>query len=264
MPHQHPVIIERHEIGALRSLRLLAPEIAIAAQPGQYVLAACKPPTSYDPMLRRAIFVAGANPHAGTIDLLVQPDDRGNAWLCEQLVGVRLDLLGPQGRPFKLDPRTRNLLLAGTGTALPALLFLAQRAAAKGIAGVLFAAAADSAYLPPAFLLPPEFEYQSSADGPASLMDMLAVPSIGHSLFNTPIAWADQICFALSEDLLASTAAAVRNGRMRWERGFAFVVVDGRMPCGIGICQSCLITTHKGLRTRCKDGPVFDLRELAS
>ncbi|EFO79275.1 hypothetical protein OSCT_2856 [Oscillochloris trichoides DG-6] len=263
MPHHNPVIIEHHVIGDLHLLRLLAPEIAIAAQPGQYVLASGKHATSHDPLLRRALFIAGANPREGTLDLLVQPDERGKVWICDQQVGAHLDLLGPQGRAFRLDPRTRNLLLAGTGTALPALLFLAHQAASKGIAGVLFAAASAADLLPPAFLLPPEFEYQSSADGAASLIDLLAAPKIGQSLFNTPIAWADQICFALSENLIAPAAAAVRNGRMRWERGFAFAAVDGRMPCGIGICNACLITTHKGLRTRCKDGPVFDLRDLA-
>ncbi len=263
MPHQNPAIIERHEIGALRHLRILAPEIAIAAQPGQYLLATCRSSASHDPLLRRAIFVAGADPREGSIDLIVHPDERGTAWICDQLVGAHIDLFGPQGQPFRLDGRTRNLVLAGTGATLPALIFLAQRAAAKGIAGVLFASASDSSLLPPAFLLPPEFEYQSSADGAASLIDMLGAPSIGQSLFNTPIAWADQICFGLPEQLTAPAATAVRNGRMRWQRGFALVAVDGSIPCGIGICNACLISTRKGLQTRCKDGPVFDLRDLA-
>ncbi|MGB9632969.1 MAG: hypothetical protein ACPL8I_06560 [Chloroflexaceae bacterium] len=34
------------------------------------------------------------------------------------------------------------------------------------------------------------------------------------------------------------------------------------MPCGVGACQGCLVETRDGARLGCKDGPVFDLRDL--
>ncbi|MBX0328751.1 hypothetical protein K2Z83_13810 [Oscillochloris sp. ZM17-4] len=262
MPYHEPVIIERRELGALRHLTLLSPELARAARPGHYALARCAPPESADPLLRRYLFFAGADPAAGTAELLIDPDERGLAWLAAQPAGARLDLLGPLGAPFTLDGRTRNLLLAGAGPALPALIFLARAAAAGGIAGVLLAAAQGAERLPPPFLLPPDLEYQSSADGPASLIGLLGAPSPGGAIFDSPIAWADQICLALAEDLIAPAADAVRAGRMRWGRGFAQAALAGPTPCGVGTCQSCLVDTRDGLRARCKDGPVFDLRDL--
>ncbi|MEI7646630.1 MAG: hypothetical protein WCJ55_20345 [Chloroflexales bacterium] len=262
MPYHEPTIIARRELGALCQLTLRAPELARAARPGQYVLARCAPPGSADPLLRRAAFLAGADLAAGTVDLLLDPSERGLIWLADQRVGTWLDLFGPLGTPFVLDRRTRNLLLAGAGPALPALIFLARVAAADGVAAVLLAAASGPDRLPPPFLLPSDAEYQSSAVGPAALADLLGAPAPGRSLFASPIAWADQICLALTADLVTPAADAVRAGRMRWGRGFAQAALAGPTPCGVGTCQSCLIDTRTGLRTRCKDGPVFDLRDL--
>jgi dihydroorotate dehydrogenase electron transfer subunit len=262
MPYHDPIITERHERGVLCQLSVRAPELARAARPGHYVLAHCAPPGSADPLLRRAIFLAGADPADGTIELLIDSSERGLAWLADQPVGAQLDLFGPLGTPFTLDGRTRNLLLAGAGSALPALIFLARVAVANGVAGLLLAAADSPDYLPPPFLLPPDLEYQSNADGPAALIGLLGAPAPVATLFASPIAWADQICFALTADLVTPAADAVRAGRIRWGRGFAQAAIAGPTPCGVGTCQSCLIDTREGLRTRCKDGPVFDLREL--
>jgi dihydroorotate dehydrogenase electron transfer subunit len=76
------------------------------------------------------------------------------------------------------------------------------------------------------------------------------------------VQWADQICAGLPEEQLRPLADAVRAGRMRWQPGFAQVALAGAMPCGVGSCLACLVETRDGWRTRCKDGPVFDLRAL--
>jgi dihydroorotate dehydrogenase electron transfer subunit len=264
MPYHEPTIIERRELGALALLRLHGPELARAARPGQAVLARCAPPGASDPLLRRPLFLAGADPAAGTVELLVAAEERGLAWLAAQPPGARLDLFGPVGGGFALDARTRHLLLAGAGPALPALIFLARQAVARQAAVVLLAAAPAAGLLPPPFLLPPDVEYQTSADGEAALPALLhtgpraPIPALAGSL----VAWADQVCLALTEPLAAPLAEAVRAGRMRWERGFALAALAGPMPCGVGSCQACLCETRDGPRTRCKDGPTFDLRDL--
>jgi dihydroorotate dehydrogenase electron transfer subunit len=262
MAYHEPVILEQHSLGALCLLRLHAPELARAARAGQAILVRCAPPGSADPLLRRPLFLAGADSSAGTLDLLFAPAERGLAWLAAQSPGARLDLYGPLGIGFTLDQRTRNLLLAGAGAALPALIFLARNAIARNLAVVLLAAATPE-LLPPPYLLPPAVEYQTAADsdGLLSLLAPTARSSLP-ALSGSPIAWADQVCLALNTELVAPTAAAVRTARLRWERGFALVALAGPMPCGFGACLSCPVETRDGARLRCKDGPVFDLREL--
>lgn len=255
MPYYEPTVVERIELGALTLLTLASPELAHAARPGHYVLARCAPPASADPLLRRPLFLAAADPGAGTVQLLIERGERGLDWLAAQPTGAWLDLFGPLGTTFNLDGRSRNLLLAGSGPALPALIFLARSLVGRDVAVVLLAAAAADLRLPPPFLLPADVEYQSSAAAAAGLLELLKVSP-------SPLQWADQLCLALEEAQIADIANLVRAARLRWERGYAQVALSGSMPCGSGACQSCLIETRNGLRTRCKDGPVFDLREL--
>jgi dihydroorotate dehydrogenase electron transfer subunit len=252
MPYHEPVVLERRVAGALALLTLHAPELARAARPGQAALVRCAPPASADPLLRRPLFLAGADGAAGSVELLVAPEERGLAWLAAQPVGARLDLYGPVGAGFAIDGRTRNLLLAGQGQGLPALVALSRSAAARGIAVVLLASAAAPDLLPPPLLLPPDVEYQTSDGGDGGLPALLA----------GALGWADQLCLAIDGELLAPVSAAVRAGKLRWERDFAQAIVAGPMPCGLGTCLSCHLETRDGPRLRCKDGPVFDLREL--
>ena len=41
-----------------------------------------------------------------------------------------------------------------------------------------------------------------------------------------------------------------------------FVSLEKHMACGVGACQGCTIPTRSGNKRVCKDGPVFDAREI--
>jgi dihydroorotate dehydrogenase electron transfer subunit len=259
-----PAIIEQRAFGKLYWLTLQSPELASGARPGQYLLLRCAAPQSYDPLLRRTLFVAGADRANGVVSLLYAPDERGTAWLAQRSGGEQIDIFGPLGTPFNLDNRTRSLLLIGAGPGLGALFFLAHEAVARDCTVVLLAAAAND-LLPPPFLLPPDVEYQASPDGEDSALELLEVrntDSSASAALQSPISWADQLCAALPSALFITLADRIRSTKLRWQNGFAQALLADGMPCGIGVCQSCLVETRHGLRTRCKDGPVFDLREL--
>ena len=42
----------------------------------------------------------------------------------------------------------------------------------------------------------------------------------------------------------------------------AQVSLDEYMACGIGACLGCAVKTKDGYKMICKDGPVFDSREV--
>lgn len=266
----------------LRWLTLDAPDLARGARAGQYLLVRCAEPDADDPLLRRPLFVAAAEPALGQIALLFAPNDRGLAWLARGRPGDVLDVLGPFGRPFALGPRTRTLLCVGAGPGLAALLLLARAAAAQQVAVTLLAGAGAADELPPAYLLPGEVEYQTIA---GAATDLLAsqpsaaantpdeqrasekrrretpAPAAPASL--PPIAWADQVCAALPSGQLPYLANAIRAARLRWEPGFASALLEGPLICGVGACGACPVELRRGIRLLCSDGPVFDLRDLA-
>jgi dihydroorotate dehydrogenase electron transfer subunit len=77
------------------------------------------------------------------------------------------------------------------------------------------------------------------------------------------MSWADQVCAALPLDQLPALRDAIRAVKFRWERGFASVLLEGPLVCGVGACGVCAVEIRKGVRMLCSDGPVFDLRDLS-
>jgi dihydroorotate dehydrogenase electron transfer subunit len=288
MAQQRQLVIadQRDVTPRLCWLTLHAPDLARGAQAGQYLLVRCAEQGSYDPLLRRPLFIAAAEPALGQIGLLYEPSERGLVWLSRGRAGDTLDVIGPLGRPFALEARTRNLLLVGSGPGLAALMLLARVGAARGTV-TLIAGADDPERLPPPFLLPGEVEYQTIVGAATELLagqpsragleedkeprsqggrlklkrdSSSQSPSLPVSL--PPIAWADQIFAALpSEQLLALRDSIVRV-KYRWERGFACALLEGPLVCGVGACGVCAVDMRRGTRLLCADGPVFDLRDV--
>jgi dihydroorotate dehydrogenase electron transfer subunit len=255
---------QRSVTARLRWLTLHTPELARAARAGQYLLVRCAEQGSYDPLLRRPLFIAAAEPALGQIGLLYEPSERGLLWLSRGRAGDTLDVLGPLGHPFELEGRTRNLLLVGAGPGLAALLLLARQGAAGG-AVTLIAGASESDRLPPPFLLPGEVEYQT-VPGLQIADFRLQIEASGaqSAIYNlqSAITWADQICAALPSDQLLALREAIKRVKYRWERGFASALLEGPLVCGVGACGVCTIEMRRGTRMLCSDGPVFDLRDV--
>jgi len=69
-------------------------------------------------------------------------------------------------------------------------------------------------------------------------------------------------------------AYEIQQRRYRLEAGFAQVLVDADLMCGVGACLACVVPTAGGGFTRacvhgrftraCVHGPVLDLTRLAS
>ena len=266
MAQQRQLVIadQRDVTPRLRWLTLHAPDLARGAQAGQYLLARCAEQGSYDPLLRRPLFIAAAEPALGQIGLLYEPSERGLRWLSHGRTGDTLDVIGPLGHPFGLDARTRNLLLVGSGPGLAALMLLARAGAARGTV-TLIAGADDADRLPPPFLLPGEVEYQTVpglqiADFKLQIEGSRAQSAIYN--LQSAISWADQIFAALPTDQLLALRDVIGRVKFRWERGFASALLEGPLVCGVGACGVCAVPMRRGTRLLCADGPVFDLRDV--
>jgi dihydroorotate dehydrogenase electron transfer subunit len=237
-------------------------------------------------LLRRPLFIAAAEPALGQIGLLYEPSERGLVWLSRGRAGDTLDVIGPLGRPFALDARTRNLLLVGSGPGLAALLLLARAGAARGSV-TLIAGADDSERLPPPFLLPGEVEYQTIVGAATELLAGQSAQAVAEAdketrrqgnrskpkrdpvsqspnlpVSQSPIAWADQIFAALPSEQLLALRESIGRVKYRWERGFAGALLEGPIVCGVGACGVCAVELRRGTRLLCADGPVFDLRDV--
>lgn len=249
-----PVSAARRVAPGVSLLDIIAPEIALRAQPGQFVMARCS--DGDDPHLRRPLPLFGINPPE--VSLLIRAG-AAHRWLARQSAGQSINLLGPFGRGFTLLPGARRLLLVAEGIGVAALAALASRASAQGIAVTLLAGAPSAGTALPASLLSPEVEYRvATADGSLGQRGNVAL------LLPDVIQWADQVCAAGSPALYHALAGAIARYRLLVDREFAQVWMLGTAGCGMGLCQACAVQTRHGTVLSCREGPVFSLKEVES
>jgi dihydroorotate dehydrogenase electron transfer subunit len=249
------VIANKEVRPAARLIEMHAPQLAQAMQAGQYCMLRCSPIQVSDPLLRRPLFIHSVQRDSGICTLLVHVRGRGTAWLAAQRAGSILDLLGPMGHGWSIRPTGRNLLLVSEGTMIAGLTYLAQTALERELAVTLVAAyESEDAVYPPA-LLPPEVEYHIvTKDG-----------SIGQhgdvqSVLGTYLPWADAAYLCVAPATAVAVYAHFERLRLKH---FAQGAVWRPLVCGHGVCLTCTVETRSGPKLVCRDGPIFDLREIA-
>jgi dihydroorotate dehydrogenase electron transfer subunit len=259
-----------------------APHVASGARAGQFVHLRDPDPTTE--LLRRSVPLNTADPSTGIVTLHVRtPRSRfGDPSPVGRLrAGDRVGLVGPFGRPFEVDPRSRHLLLIAAGLGVAALRMLADEAVRDGRQVTLLFGAPAARDVYPSSLLPDEVEYVvATADG-----------SLGHhgpvtDLVPAYEAWADQAFAAGPRTLLAELArhAAGRRERMgvanlgrkrgggrpepmgsatARRKAFLQVALDQPVGCAAATCLGCAVLGAGGVPLRtCREGPVFSAPEL--
>jgi NAD(P)H-flavin reductase len=243
-------VVGRRPVAAYVELTLDAPEIAAAAEPGQFVAFAVGGPLSAA-LLRRSIAIAETTDWR--VAVVVAPHGAGSTWLAGLRPGDRVDVVGPLGRPFPLPEPGVPALLVGGGYGAAALVGLAARLAGRGsqVAAVAGAASADRL---------------CSVDELSAMCATVAVTTDDGSAGRRGL-----VTLAV-EELIGDAGVVYACGPMPMLRAVAetatargipsYVAVEEAMACGIGVCMTCVLpVVGADGRTRfsrsCTEGPVF-------
>jgi dihydroorotate dehydrogenase electron transfer subunit len=233
-------------------------------------------------VLRRPFSLNTTDPATGIVTIHFRVIGRGTDWFTRLRPGDRIDLLGPLGRPFEVDPRSQHLLLVAGGLGIAGVRMLADEAIRAGRQVTLLFGAASAREVYPSTLLPDEVEYIVATDD----------GSLGHSGFVTELvpdyeAWADQAFACGPASMLGALAqlAAGRRGRLgvaklgrrrgggrtdpigspaARRKAFLQVSMEQNMGCAVGACLGCVVMSTTGTPQRvCREGPVFAADEIA-
>lgn len=234
-------------------LEVLAPEIAQKAQPGQFVHVRCSPNLS--PLLRRPLSLHGIQRESGKIALLYQVKGAGTQILAQKRPGEALDILGPLGRGFTLDPKAQNILIVGGGLGVAPLLPLAEFLQEKQQAPTVILGFNTSSQV----LRLREFEavsqklYVTTVDGSAGEKGLVTVP-LKRELEEKHY---DLIYACGPEPMLKTVAELATSLNIKCQ-----VSLETFMACGIGACFGCTCKTQRAGQEEyarvCVEGPVFD------
>src|SRR3984885_7873401 len=103
-----------------------------AAVPGQFFQLLCPHTESAQPFLRRPMSLYGADPERRQVEFLYKVTGAGTLGLSTLKAGNGIDIMGPLGVGFTLDPKLRHIVAIGRGAGLATLAPLAQAAKANG------------------------------------------------------------------------------------------------------------------------------------
>jgi dihydroorotate dehydrogenase electron transfer subunit len=105
---------------------------AAAASPGQFFQLLCPQPVGEAPFLRRPMSLYGADRDKRQVEFLYKVTGAGTRGLDTLRPGDRLDILGPLGVGFALNPAWRHIVAVGRGAGLATLAPLANAAKTNG------------------------------------------------------------------------------------------------------------------------------------
>ena len=133
-----------------------APLLARGSQAGQFVHV--RTPDYSGLVLRRPFSINTVDRAAGQMSIHFRLAGVGTAWLARMQPGQKVEMLGPLGRGFEVDPRSHHLLLVAGGLGMAGLRALADEQVAAGRQVVLLFGAATARDVYPSSLLPEEIE----------------------------------------------------------------------------------------------------------
>jgi dihydroorotate dehydrogenase electron transfer subunit len=231
---------------------------AIDARSGQFFQLLCPQPAGEQPYLRRPMSLYRVDPQAGIVEFLYKIAGAGTRGLAMLQPGDRLDILGPLGVGFSLDPAWKHIVAVGRGAGLATLAPLAKAARAKGI----HVTAILSARRPDLVLSVELFESQGATVVPVTDTEGTSGPAHVERILRGLIA--DKRCDAFF------TCGSSRLMRVQQRLAIEFglpgqVAMEQQMACGIGLCYCCVrdfnVNGEIVHRRVCWDGPVFDILE---
>ena len=252
-------VLSNAEVNAeYRHLVVGCSEVSSRAVPGQFFQLLCPATGDEQPFLRRPMSLYGADPQRQQVEFLYKVAGAGTRGLASLRPGDLLDIMGPLGAGFALNPSMRHIVAIGRGAGLATLAPLAKAARANGtqVTAIL------SARRPELLVSVDLFRDQDadvialtdseSTSGPANLERIL------RGLI------ADGKCDAF----FTCGSSRLLRVQQRLAREFGIpgqVAMEQQMACGLGLCFCCVRDFNVGgeivHRRVCWDGPVFDMME---
>lgn len=241
-----------------RRLVVATGPLAASAAPGQFFQLLCPAAPGNAPFFRRPMSVYGADPARQQVEFLYKVVGAGTKGLADLTTGQTLDIMGPLGHGFTLDPAWMHIVAVGRGAGLATLAPLAQaaRQAGIGVTAILSARRPD--------LVVSDALFRSHGATVLTVTDAEGTSGPAHveALLRTLIA--QDRCGAF---FTCGSARLLRvQQRLAQEFGLpGQVALEQQMACGLGMCFCCVRDfnvrgeiLHKRV---CWDGPVFDLQE---
>jgi dihydroorotate dehydrogenase electron transfer subunit len=252
-----PVISHEWVNEEYKHLVIAASAKAVAVTPGQFFNLLCPSPDAGELWLRRPQSVYRIDPARGRIEFLYKCVGRGTRGLATLKPGDNLNIVGPLGVGFHLEPAWRNIVVLGRGVGLATLAPISQLAAAHGVGVTAILSARN-----------PDLVMAADLFGAVGTV----IPVLDNDR-TSDVDNVEKIILGLIAGKRADAFFTCGSNRLMQlmkrlgrEHGIpGLVAMEQVMACGLGPCYVCVrtfdVNGRKELRRVCIEGPVFDLQE---
>lgn len=250
MVKERAIIVSQQCIGTdIYDMVLSFPKGAKEARPGQFIAMYCEDGTK---LLPRPISICGIDAEAGTLRVVYRIAGEGTRLFSQMKAGDSLEVMGPLGNGFTM--KDKKAIIVGGGIGIPPMLELTkqldcEKTVVLGYRDELF--------------LKEEFEAcanvavateDGSTGTKGTVIDAIEAAQVS-----------GEIIYACGPMPMLKALAEYADAHGME----AQISLEERMACGIGACLGCICETkekdhHTNVNnTRiCKDGPVFDAKEV--
>jgi dihydroorotate dehydrogenase electron transfer subunit len=230
---------------------------ALSVTPGQFFNLLCPSPDVGELFFRRPQSVYRIDRDRSRIEFLYKCVGRGTRGLATLKKRDDLNMVGPLGIGFRLDPAWRHIVVLGRGVGIATLGPISQlaREAHVGVTAILSARNADFVMADAFFREAGEVATVLDIDGTSTIenVEKILARLIAEKRADAFFTCGSNRLFQLMK----------RVGRANGIPGQ--VAMEQVMACGLGPCYVCVRTFEvdgkKELRRVCIEGPVFDMQE---
>jgi dihydroorotate dehydrogenase electron transfer subunit len=252
-----PVVFHDWVNAEYKHLIVEASPKALTVTPGQFFNLLCPSPDVGELFFRRPQSVYRINRKRSRIEFLYKCVGRGTRGLATLEKGDELNMVGPLGVGFRLDPAWRHIVVLGRGVGIATLGPISQLARENdvGVTAILSARDKDFVMADTFFREAGDVVSVLDTDGTSAVAN---VEKILDGLIAQQRADAFFTCGSNRLFQLMKRLAKAHNIPGQ-------VAMEQVMACGLGPCYVCVRTFEVGgkkeLRRVCIEGPVFDMQE---
>lgn len=222
-------------------------------EPGQFYMIGTGG-DGYDPLLKRPFSLLRKK--GSGVQMLYRIKGRGTMMIRDVKEGSVIDVLGPLGNPYPMPENESVPIIVAGGIGIASVFSLAEKFSRtayifygartqselmfleelKGFAKELFISTDDGSY-----------------GKKGTIVDVLA----DFFTRNSSLVTRHLIYACGPAPLFRSLCEVVRNKGVK-----TYVSLEENMACGVGACLGCVTRTVDGHKSVCKEGPVFDIRDI--
>jgi dihydroorotate dehydrogenase electron transfer subunit len=220
---------------------------------GQFVEIKCGKGT--DPLLRRPFSIYKYDREKNEVEFAYLVKGKGTEILKNLEKGDEIDFLGPLGNSYKINKDTKGIVIIGRGVGIASIASLGEKAVKEGKKTIaILSGRNEESVISQNYLKEVGCEVipLMDTDGSSSVENLEKILrqkiSTGeiNQLYSCGSNRIGRLAKKLSEEYDLDS----------------YISFEERMACGIGVCKGCAIMTTEGYKNVCKDGPIFNVKEV--